>query len=91
MKPKYKFVTKDHLADPDGYLFKIRSKILILHDGWDGDNIGWILEDGQVLTSSDYYNIFPMTLADIDSKIAQAEESLAGLSLARAALKGRTD
>ena len=54
------------------------------HAGWEMDNTAWITEDGDVLTTNhDSFNLYPMSLEDIQAKIDQAVNSLEGLYRAK--------
>ena len=64
----------------------VKQEFLILHKGWEMDNIGWITEENEVYTTSHGGGPYAMTLAQIEQHIAQTEESLAGLKAARLAL-----
>lgn len=62
----------------------IKSEFVILHDGWEMDNRGWITTDGKVYTTNHGGDhVYEMSLGEIDGKIAEADYSLQGLKKAR--------
>ena len=62
-------------------------RFTILHDGWEMDNDGYITTDGNIYTTSHGGRLYEMSLEELDRKIAEAEDSLDGLRLARLILE----
>ena len=58
----------------------------ILHNGWETDNVGWIMADGCVFTTA-CGDVYEMCAEEIEAKISEAELSLANLNVALAATK----
>ena len=63
------------------------SKFIILYDGWEMDNEGWVMPDGRVFTTSRGIDVVEMNTLEIESKIKVAEASLVGLKRALIATK----
>ena len=59
-------------------------EFLILREGWEMDNQGWITEDGQVYQTSHGGRPYLMSEAEVREHIAQAERMLEGLRQALA-------
>ena len=57
------------------------SKFLILHTGWEMDNLGWVMPDGRVYTTNHGWPC-RMPVEAIEKKIDEAELSIAGLKRA---------
>lgn len=63
-------------------------KILLLREGWELDEDGWILEDGRVF-GTNHNRLCELDEADIERVMEKVAASLSGLIAARAAMKGR--
>jgi hypothetical protein len=61
---------------------------LILHEGWEMDNIGWV-KNGVVSTTSHGGRIYEMSASEIRKKIAEAESSIGGLKRALSEIENR--
>ena len=65
---------------------KVQTEFLILREGWEMDNWGWITADGKVYTTSHGGRLYEMRIEELESHIEETERSLFGLHLALAAL-----
>ena len=64
-------------------------EFLILREGWEMDNLGWITEDGKVYTTSHGGRPFAMSIDEVQNHIDETNRSLAGLFRARDALEAK--
>ena len=64
-------------------------EFLILREGWEMDNLGWITEDGKVYTTSHGGRPFEMSVDEVQKHIDETGRSLAGLLQARYALEAK--
>lgn len=61
---------------------KIVHEFLILREGWEMDNYGWVTEDGRIWETSHGGRPYRVTPAQLDEKIEETQESLDGMRLA---------
>ena len=87
------FATHDECADAerDQFFeargFQVVGRFVVLHNGWEMDNEGWITSDGQVWTTSHGGNPYPMTSQEVQAHIDETSSSFEGLIRAREAMK----
>ncbi len=60
----------------------IKYEFIVLHEGWEMDNTGWVTEDGRVWLTS-HGTPYPAPMAELDELIDRTERSLIGLKIAR--------
>ena len=56
----------------------VRERFVILHEGWEMDNVGWIANDGRIWTTN-HGRLQSMNRNELETRIQEAEASLRGL------------
>ena len=67
----------------------VEFEFLILREGWEMDNKGWVTMTGRVYTTSHGGGAYEMSMNDLEEHIALTQYSLAGLQYARTMMKTR--
>lgn len=68
----------------DGVERDVIHSFTILHEGWDMDNNGWVIDDHSVWTTTCEGEPYEMDEHELDAKIRETEASLEGLKRAKA-------
>ena len=69
---------------------KVIHTFLVLHEGWEADNAGWVTEDGRVWTTSHGSRPQLARPGWLETQLAEAEQSVVGLKTATAIAHNRT-
>ena len=51
----------------------VRTEFLILHEGWEMDNWGWITEGGKVYTTNHGGRPYEMDIPELQSRISKKQ------------------